>query len=298
MVEAFVRAVTRLKLGIDEAALLSALASGDVNQINAALGATRLAALFAGGDSLTDLLHRTGQASAAASGEAVAAATGIDFRFDVTRPATILFARERTAALVVRVTDDVREAIRIVVGAGALEGLTVQQQARAIREIVGLPPNWAQAPANLAAELRAGLFTDSRRLSAADKAVIRKRLREGTVDEAFIEEMQRRYGASLIHRRALNIARTETLRAAHYGQRDAWRQAVENGVLPKTATRRWVVTPDDRLRETHAAIPGMNPEGVGLDESFQTPFGPVLDPPAEPNCRCGVGLTFGEVGVL
>jgi hypothetical protein len=70
-------------------------------------------------------------------------------------------------------------------------------------------------------------------------------------------------------------------------------------VLPATARRVWIVTPDARLRPEHAAIPRMNPDGVGLDEPFRTPDGDFLNPPIDPNCRCGVGLIFpGLAGVL
>jgi hypothetical protein len=295
----FLAAVTRLQAGIDDVALRSALASGDLNAITAAVGTTRLPALFQGGDSLTELLRRVAAASGAASAEVLSGVTGIAFDFNAVDPRTVMWARHRAAALVVQIGEDVREAIRIITATGALEGLTVQQQAVAIRHVVGLPPNWANAPANLANELRAGQFTASRRLSATDKAQIRKRLREGTIDEAFIARMQERYAFSLTNRRALNIARTESLAASNAGMREGWRQAVDEGVLPSTARRNFIVTPDDRLRETHAAVPGMNPGGIPLDGMFQTPLGPFEGPPIETNCRCSEGLTFpGLVGVL
>jgi hypothetical protein len=42
------------------------------------------------------------------------------------------------------------------------------------------------------------------------------------------------------------------------------------------------------------AIPGMNPDGVGLHEPFQTPIGPIMHPAAHPACRCAVVLTFAR----
>lgn len=296
---AYVRAVTRLQAGIDDVELLSAVASGSIDQMVSAVRPSRLAAIFAGKDSLSELLQRTAGATGDASAEILRDATGLAASFNRVHPNVVMFARERAAMLVVAVSEDVREAIRIVVAAGAAEGLTTVQQARAIREIVGLPPNWAAAPTNLAKELRAGRFTSTRRLSAVDKARIRKRLREDTVDDAFIGEMQDRYARSLTNRRALNIARTETQESAMHGLRESWRQATDQGVLPDTARRHWIVTPDDRLRETHAAVPGLNPDGVPLDGAFDTPLGPSSGPPLEPLCRCGEGLTFpGRPGVL
>lgn len=295
----FVEAITRLQAGIDDAALRSAIASGNLDLIEAAVAPTRLSALFLGGNALADQLQRTAAATGQAGAEVLSGVTGIEVGFNSVHPNVVMFARAQAAELVKQVTEDVQEAIRIVVATAQAEGLTTVQQARAIREVVGLPPNWVNAPLNLARELREGTFTETRRLSAIDKAQIRKRIREGTVDEAFVEQMERRYAESLTNRRALNIARTETQRAANHGQREGWKQARDQGVLPDTARRVWIVTPDDRLRETHAAVPTLNPGGVGLEEPFETPLGAVMGPPLETNCRCGEGLIFpGQPGVI
>jgi hypothetical protein len=296
----YLNAVARLQAGIDDVEFGSAIASGDLNAIIAAIGPSRLSAIFAGGDSLSELLHRTASATGAAGADILSDALGISVSFNRVDPNVVMFARAQAADLVVAITEDVREAVRIVIAAGASEGLTTRQQAVAIRQVVGLPPNWAAAPSNLARELRAGTFTGSRRLSAVDKARIRKALRDGTMTEELIEEMQRKYSLSLTNRRALNIARTETLRSSNFGLRQGWRQAQKDGHLPETARRHWIVTPDDRLRETHAAVPGMNPDGVPVDGgSYETPLGRVSGPPLEPNCRCSEGLIFpGADGVL
>jgi len=298
----YLNAVARLQAGIDDVELGSAVASGDLNAIIAAIGPSRLSAIFAGGDSLSDLLHRTAGATGAAGADILSDVLGVSVSFNRVDPNVVMFARAQAADLVVAITEDVREAVRIVIAAGASEGLTTRQQAVAIRQVVGLPPNWAAAPSNLARELRAGTFTGSRRLSAVDKARIRKALRDGTMTEELIDEMQRKYSLSLTNRRALNIARTESLRASNHGLRQGWRQAQKDGHLPETARRHPIVTDDDRLREEHARVPGMNPDGVGLNEPFQTPWGPLMGPPweADPHlCRCGEGLSFpGHKGVL
>lgn len=290
---AFLRSVDRLIASTDPTAIRTALASGNLSQIEAAAGAQRLAAILAGSDLGSNLelsTTVTGTAGADALGELL----GVEVSFNARHPNTVLFARTQTARLVVAVGEEVKEAIRIITAAGADIGLTTTQQARAIREIVGLPPNWAAAPANLADDLRNGRVgsATSRRLSAVDKAKIRSRIAAGTVTEEFVEEMMSNYTRSLTNRRALNIARTETLRAAHGGQRESWRQAADAGVIPRDVRRHWIVTPDERLREEHAAVIDMNPEGVGLDEPFETPLGPVFDPPLDVLCRCGVGLEF------
>lgn len=299
---AYAEAVLRLQSGIDEAELASAVAAGNVDAILSAIRPSRLSAIFAGKDSLSELLQRTAGATGDAGAKVLSGALGVDVSFNRIDPNVVMYARERAATRVVAVSEDVKEAVRIVVAVGAADGLTTRQQARAIREIVGLPPSWASAPLNLARELREGTFTQTRRFSAVDKARIGKRLREGTVTESFIEEMRGKYARSLTNRRALNIARTETAFSANHGLREGWRQADKQGVLPATTKRVAIVTPDERLRPDHAAVPLMNEGGIGLKEAYDTPWGPQPGPPwpADPyNCRCSEGLIFpGREGVL
>jgi len=295
---AFLTAVDRLQRQIDRAELLQAVASRDPGQVSAAvIGASGSLGNQLARQDLEGVFLRTANATGTAGLDVLEDVTGLASSFNQFDPRTVLFARDQAGTLIVQLSDDVREAVRIVLAVGSGQGLTTVQQARAIREIVGLPPNWVRAPLNLGQELREGRFTATRRLSAVDKARIRKRLANGTMAEAFIEEMEGKYRQSLLNRRAQNIARTETLRSSHHGQHIGWKQAVEEGVLPSNVRRAWVVTPDDRLE--HGEVPGMNRGGRGMDEMFDTPEGAVLNPPSRPNCRCGIGLIFpGRPGVL
>ena len=223
---------------------------------------------------------------------------GVKLKFDAPRAAAGRHARARAASLTVGIPKQTRAIIAEVVAMGAERGLTAAQQARAIREVVGLPPNWAKAPTNFGNELRAaaaageiGEFT--RKLSGRDMVEIRAAVEGGRMTEDLIEEMEERYAEHLIMLRSLTIARTETLVAAHAGLQEAWAQAKELGLLPDTARQFWIVTPDDRLCPICVEIPGMNPDGRALDEDFETPEGPVDAPPApHPNCRCTISLAF------
>lgn len=289
---AMMRALDRLRARIDAGLLRDAIASGDPVSIRKAIFADEFGLLLTQTGVEGGLVAAT-QAAGRGAAELVSRATGLEFAFRDVDPAAVLFARTRVAELVVAVTEDVKEGIRIVTALGERIGLTVDQQARAIRELVGLPPPWVEAPTRLGQEIRDGRPNLDRRLSAVDKQRIRKRVREGTADEAFIAEIEERYAHSLRTLRARTIARTETARASSFGQRTAWRQAQEENVLPRTARRVWIVTPDDRLRYTHAQVPGMNPEGVEIDGGvYDTPLGPSSGPPLEPNCRCSEGLIF------
>lgn len=288
---AWTKAVLGYQAQISDAALRAAIASGNVDAIAAVVGVTRLQQTVT-----KALVGPFTAASQTVGGESARVLSGhsIDAVFNAAHPNVILFAREQAAQLVVDIPRQTTQIIAEVIARGAERGLTVVEQARAIREVVGLPPNWALAPQSLADELSQGRIASAtgRRLSAATKQKIRSAARRGTLTPSVIADFATEYAASLVNRRALNIARTETLRASNFGLTESWRQAQQQGVLPATARRFWIVTPDDRLSMEHARIPGMNKAGRRLNEAFFTPEGIFMHPPTRPNCRCTVGLGF------
>jgi len=291
VVSAWMRALSRFESGISERVLRAALVSGNVAAIDAAVGSSRFGQMMR---RLENPLRSTAAATGTASAQLLKQG-GFPMQFNAFHPNVVLFAREQVATLVVNIPADVRAAIRTVVALGAQEGLTVVQQARAIREVVGLPPNWSKAPLTLRKEILEGKLAKAtgRRLSGVDKQLIRSRIQRGTVTTAFADKMKARYAKSLINSRALSIARFETLRAANFGQQQSWVQAIQQKALPQNSRRFWLVTADDRLSRSHAEIPGMNPDGRGMDEEFETPEGNFDFPPIRARCRCGIGLGVG-----
>jgi len=287
----YMQAVTRFQGGISERALRLALASGNIQAIEAAVGPSRFGQMMR---RLEKPLRSTAAAAGTASAQ-ILEKGGFPMQFNAFHPNVVLFARDQAATLVTGITKDVRVAIRTVVALGAQEGLTVVQQARAIREVVALPGTWAKAPLTLHKEILDGQISKAtrRRLSGVDKQLIRSRIQRGTATPAFARRMQARYAKSLINSRALAIAQHETLRAANFGQQQSWVQAIQQKALPQNSRRFWLVTADDRLSQSHAEIPGMNPDGVGMEEEFDTPEGSFDFPPIRARCRCGVGLGIG-----
>lgn len=112
------------------------------------------------------------------------------------------------------------------------------------------------------------------------------------LDEAFVDETldQRDLMAEIRDLlgdkdRAELIARTETMRAANAGQREAWRQGVEDGYVEPTERRVWIVTDDDALCEDCEPLDGAV---APLDGEYE---GDGEDgPPLHPDCRCVEGL--------
>lgn len=189
-------------------------------------------------------------------------------RLDMVNQRTVDFLRRYKFELVSGLTADSRTALRTTITRAFESGGHPYQQAREIRDAIGLTQRQANAVFNYRDALEAEDRTDEQ-----------------------IDRMVERYADRQLTQRAETIARTETIRASAAGQQEVWRQAVEEGfLLPSQTKRVWVVTPDDRLCEICSAIPELNPDGVGLEETFETELGPVLSPPVHPNCRCAVSL--------
>ena len=139
--------------------------------------------------------------------------------------------------------------LRRLLEEGFPPGMTPGQQAQLLRDVVGLTPTQQETA------LR----------------------RPGDERTAWIQEA--------LQRRAALIAVTLAHALAILGQRLVVEQAIQQGLVPVDAVRRfWQVKPG--ACAVCAAIPGMNPAGVGLYELFQTPSGPVMEPGLHPMCRC------------
>jgi hypothetical protein len=231
--------------------------------------------------------------------------------YDPLSPRSVNTVREYSAALVREVSESTRAGIVTALEETAALGMGPVKQARRVRELIGLTEQQTKAVVNFRDQLEqrrnAPLDTagnprpmkqaDTRRLSATERAVVRRHLKQGTLTDEQINAMVNRYYTSLLNRRAQNIARTESMTAASMGQNEAWQQAQEQGILSTEVRRKWVYTHDSRTRDAHASVPGMNPGGVALGQPFQTPLGP-MDFPRDPkgtaknriNCRCAVVL--------
>ena len=91
------------------------------------------------------------------------------------------------------------------------------------------------------------------------------------------------------HNSAVRNARTMTTGAENKGRQDSFVKAKNDGIIMK---RRWVVAHDDRLRDWHAELDGVE---VDVDEPFTNDYGQIMypgDPDAHPanvyNCRCAL----------
>lgn len=119
------------------------------------------------------------------------------------------------------------------------------------------------------------------------------RYRDGLVGEpgmaARIGPLVQQRTLQLKAARAERIAAHETYQALMAVQQELWQEAVRQGTVPsRQLRRRWIIQPGAC---THICepIPRLNPSGVGVDEPFVSPIGPVMLPGATHQfCRCRV----------
>lgn len=214
------------------------------------------------------------------------------FNFDRLNAATLARLREYQDALIQQLEDDARLAIQNAVERALEGGLSSDEIVDSVLEVITLTDTQAQYVANY-----------RRQLEAMDPAVLNRQLMsQGAMDafdEAYaageslsaaaIDGLVTDYTDRYETYRAQTIADTETVRAANLGLHDVYNQAVDEGVIPQEAiVRNWQVSLDEKTCPICLSIPDNNPDGVGIDELFDSDDGPVDDPPVHPNCRCSV----------
>ena len=226
-----------------------------------------LSTLRAGGSALPVCVRRPTGQEPARGAKAIRCGPGrFPFVFNRTDPVSAAWARAQAAKLVVEVASETKEAIRQIIAVGFEQGFAPRQAARQIRELVGLTRGQSRAVGNLRTRLAAG----------------------GKLSSVQIDARAARYADKLHRYRALNIARTETIRSASRGQEQLWDQAKESGLLGADAKRKWIVTRDDRLCPFCEAMQG---QVVGLGEQFVSDdLGAVDGPPLHASCRCAEGI--------
>ncbi len=251
--------------------------------------------------------------------------TRAEFRFNSLAPPLINWLREYNLNLIREIDKGTKETVRTMLTAGMTRGQNPLTVAREIKQAVGLTKTQQAAVARFRKELEtfhtrrsAKAWNLGAKVSKVHSLQVMKinddgspkdgieerRLRDYRFDgqlqramdkkkpltKAQIDKMVAGYRRKYLKYRSEMIARTEALRAANFGQQEAWRQAVTaNKVSEALLRRRWIVAKDERLCLVCRAVPGMNPAlGVKFGEPFATPVGPIALPPLHPSCRCTV----------
>jgi uncharacterized protein len=193
----------------------------------------------------------------------------LSMAFDHANPSVIQWALARSSALITETSLSTKQAVREVISDAAKSGLAPRLQVPRIKEVVGLRSDQYRALGNYRSRLESRL---------------------PPLSTSKIDLACERYARKLHKQRALLIARTETMRSANQGQMELWKQAVDKGLLANDDTRKWLATPDDRLRDSHADLQGQE---TTIDGTFVKVDGTSIEPGEEPNCRCASGLVDG-----
>jgi len=218
-------------------------------------------------------------------------------RFDIKNPRAIRWAESNAGRLITGIEDQLRlPEIRDIIVRGIQDGMAPAVQARHLRDIIGLSTRDQIAKDNFLRGLLENATTD-RQIAAA-------------------EERAAAYGRRLLRARAETIARTETINAASAGQRAAWEDAADAGLIdPQTTNIVWVATEDSRTCVICSVLDGetigfreqfvireraVSPKAIQLkDGKFTVPADqrkPLKEtmirdgPTAHPRCRCGIAL--------
>lgn len=179
--------------------------------------------------------------------------------------------------------------MRAVLDAGMIEGRAPRDTALDIvgrlnratgkREggILGLNSAQTDAVIRARAELLSGdtaqlrnYLTRARRDKRFDRLVMQA-IRDGKpVAKSDVDRITARYKDRLLQLRGEMIARTETLASLNAGKEESIRQLVDTGKVQRSAIKKiWRATGDDRTRDSHLALNGVE---VGLDEPFISPL--------------------------
>jgi SPP1 gp7 family putative phage head morphogenesis protein len=200
--------------------------------------------------------------------------------FDRTNAEAVIAAEEHAAEMVTAVSAETRQSINVIVQRMFTEGIPPKQAAGLIQKVVGL----TEIQANAVVNLHMKIITSPGALIYAGKTPVR--VPQAGMGTEQLDRTLTKYADRLTRQRAMNIARTETVRAANEGQMELWRQAQSTGQLGSQIRHEWIA---DNTERTCQICSGANGEVVVVGKLFSTG---VTIPPAHPSCRCSTGLVM------
>lgn len=268
---------------------------------------------------------------------------GVEIRFNALNPETARFVDSYAMPLIRELATEARAAVREVIANGVRAGRGPVAVARDVRESIGLTRRQNRMVENFRRELETfhqrrtgGGYNLGGRISRRNgrqvfvidangrpvDGIAERRLRDFRYDRSLmravrdneplrpeqIDRMVEAYRRKYIRNRSETIAITEARRALSVGQHELFRQQIAQGAINSQLVRReWIYTQDGRTRHAHREIPGLNPDGVGMDRPFISSLGPIMYP-GDPNasaantirCRCALyyRVLSDELGAL
>lgn len=219
------------------------------------------------------------------------------------------FAQTMTSTRIREIDQTTRDTIRQVLQSGLTAGDDPFAIARRIRGSIGLTQRQEAAVNNYERMLRAldpEVLDRKLRDRRSDASVARAINNDKALTDAQVRSLVDRYRDRYVKYRANVIARTESIRAVQGAQWELFQDMINKGQIDARQVRRtWIHTGDAHVRNAHLQIPAMNPKGVGQNETFSSPLGPILYP-GDPSalaantiqCRCAVFARIISRGLL
>ncbi len=196
-------------------------------------------------------------------------------------------------ALIVGLEQDVRDSIDAIIMDAAQRGLGPEEIVDSIRDLIGLTDRQVAAVGNyrsMLENLDPGAL-DRQLRNVLEDDVVQQAIDDQTdLAAAYIDKMTGDYVDNYLDYRAETIVQSEVTRAVNAGLQDSYSQAIDRGVFPSEAVRQfWRINPD--ACEICQSIPDMNPDGVAMDEAFDSIDGPQDAPPdPHPHCFCSLEI--------
>lgn len=224
------------------------------------------------------------------------------FDFSTLNPRAVRFLQESRASLIRELSQQQRAATLEILGDSFQRGLAPIEQARRLKQSIGLTSYQGRAVVNyrraleegdaraLARELRDRRFDSTVRRALSSRGSNRVPLTQEQIDR-----MVQRYTERFVAFRAETIALTETQAAAGEADAELWKQAVDDGVVdPEDVVGTWHTAADERVRPSHQF---MHLQTRPLGEPFLSGDGNRLMYPGDRRapasdvirCRCVVG---------
>jgi hypothetical protein len=177
-------------------------------------------------------------------------------------------------------------------------------RAAQIRRVIGLSSTQARSLDAIRKALHTAIATGNKadpamqlayargNLSAAQSRMLEKALRNG-VTPANAEALLDRHAKAIRNARVKAVAGNGAHQIAETAKLTGWHIAQFFGALSPNQRRYWQTAGDEKVRHAHAQVPGMNRNGVPLNQPFATPLGQCFVPPLEYGCRCKATLRRG-----
>ncbi len=224
--------------------------------------------------------------------------------YDGTNPRVVAALQRSRYDMIQGLREDQRQAIGEALRLGAAEGWNPRQTAIAIRDSIGLTADQTRWVANY-----------RRALETADRRALAYKLRDARSDSAVraavesgkplaqdrIDRLVARYSERQLKLRAETIARTETIRAAHEAQDEAYEQVIESGLDVDRLQAQWHAGAKPRTRDSHVTMNGqLRRHGVpfrsGAGFELRCPCDASAPASEVVNCRCGKSVRILPVG--